>query len=409
MEDGTYYKLCGGTFFTLLLQARKQRTVIRGRYENKPDSLSEPNVFAGLIKVAKPGYIEPEKQKTELKEQEGKKLKKITSDFKNCKGAKKFESVPFMLPPIIEIFDKRIRNEYKAVLNDMQEFTNNFIDMGIGIWLVERLLDLVESDKSIKDAELFYLCQNGQPMSKAELCDLSKIGLDVYLSSFLLGIWHFIICNKPDNIEGRHTIISWHEKNEVAGRLGKYIGPKKSNIKRKIKIIGLAEAGEGTDTTTDTVLQNNDRLTHKIINDLDNEIDTQVVETSQIQTPSDQMKKKFKEAIEKYNIAEFMNSGELAPLPRFFDFVNEIKSKVLYLSVGSQKEWMYEKIRDFTLNLESYNGILAMVRPSYSEFFDLINTNEALLNDFEKRVVPLRHLVNSLYGEICDGETLYVY
>ena len=203
MEDVTYYKLCGGTFFTLLLQARKQRTVIRGRYENKPDSLSEPNVFTGLIKVAKPGYIEPEKQKTELKEQEGKKLKKITSDFKNCKGAKKSESVPFMLPPIIEIFDKRVRNEYKVVLNDMQEFTNNFIDMGIGIWLVERLLDLVESDKSIKDAELFYICQNGQPMSKAEFCDLSKIGLDVYLSSFLLGIWHFIICNKPDNTEGR--------------------------------------------------------------------------------------------------------------------------------------------------------------------------------------------------------------
>lgn len=291
----------------------------------------------------------------------------------------------------------------------MQEFTNNFIDTGIGIWLVERLLDLVESDKSIRDTELFYVCKNGQPISKANLCDLSKNGLDVCLSAFLLGIWHFIIFNKPDNNEGRATIISWHEKNEVAERLGKYMGPKKSNVKRQIKLIGLDEAGGNTDTTTDTALQNNDPLTHKIINDLDNEIDTQVVETSQNQTPSDQMKKKFKEAIEKYNIAEFMNSGELAPSPRVFDFVNEIKSKVLYLSVGSQKEWMYEKIRDFTLNLESYNGILAMVRPSYSEFFDLINTNEALLNDFEKRVVPLRHLVNSLYGEICDGETLYVY
>lgn len=405
MEDDTYYKLCGGTFFTLLLQARKQRTVIRGRYENKRDSLSEPNVFAGLIKVAKPGYIEPEKQKTELKEQEEKKLKKITSEFKNCKC----ESVSFTLPPIIEIFDKRVKNEYKAALNDMQEFTNNFIDTGIGIWLVERLLDLVESDKSIMDTELFYVCKNGQPMSKANLCDLSKNGLNVCLSAFLLGIWHFIIFNKPDNNEGRATIISWHEKNEVAERLGKYMGPKKSNVKRQIKLIGLDEAGGNTDTTTDTALQNNDPLTHKIINDLDNEIDTQVVETSQNQTPSDQMKKTFKEAIEKYNIAEFMNSGELAPSRRVFDFVNEIKSKVLYLSVGSQKECMYEKIRDFTLNLESYNGILAMVRPSYGEFFDLINTNEALLNDFEKRVVPLRHLANSLYGEICDGETLYVY
>ena len=67
MEEDTNYKLCGGTFFTLLLEARQQRTVIRGRYEKKHDNLSEPQVFAGLIKVVKPEYIEPAQQKPELR------------------------------------------------------------------------------------------------------------------------------------------------------------------------------------------------------------------------------------------------------------------------------------------------------------------------------------------------------
>lgn len=410
MKDGTYDKLCGGTFFTLLLQVRKQRTAIRRRYENERDSFSEPNIFAGLIKVAKPGYIEPEKQKYGLKEHEGKKLKKITSNFKNCNGTKKSESVPLILPAIIETFDKRVKNEYSSVLNDMQEFTNNFIDVDdTDNWLIERLIDLVEADMSIQNAEVFYVCPTGQPISKHELCKLSKCGLDVCLPAFLLGIWHFIICNQLDNNEGRDTIVRWHERNEVEGRLGRFIGPEKSNVERQIKIIGLDESGECTDNTADTVLENDDSFTHRIINDLDNEIETQVVEASQNKTRSEQMKEIFKETIEKYKIAGFMNRDELVPSGLIFAFEREIKSNVLDAFIGSQKEWMYEKIRDFIIELDRYNGILSMVRPSYGEFFYLINANEALLNDFEKSVVPLRQSINSLYGEICNGETLYVY
>ena len=137
--------------------------------------------------------------------------------------------------------------------------------------------------------------------------------------------------------------------------------------------------------------------------------EVEVGSTSQNETISELMLKIFKQAIEKYNIAGFMNSDELAPSRMVFDFVDEIKSKVLYQFVGSQKEWMYEKIHDFTLKLESYNHILTMVRQSYREIFYLINEKEESLNDFEKSVLPFRQLVGSLYSEICDGETLFVY
>jgi len=137
--------------------------------------------------------------------------------------------------------------------------------------------------------------------------------------------------------------------------------------------------------------------------------EVQIEITSQNETTSQLMLKIFKRAIKKYNIAEFMNSDELVPSSKVFDFVNEIKSKVFSPFIGSQKEWMYEKIREFTLKLESYNHILTMVRQSYREIFYLINEKEESLNDFEKSVLPFRQLVDSLYSEICDGETLFVY
>ena len=81
---------------------------------------------------------------------------------------------------------------------------------------------------------------------------------------------------------------------------------------------------------------------------------------------------------------------------------------MLFRYIGSQKELIYRKISEFTAKLENYNHILTMVRQSYCEIFYLINENEDRLNEFEKSVVPLRRLVNSLYGEICDGETFFV-
>ena len=48
-----YPRLCGGTYFTLLLQALKQRTNARGRVASERDGLSNPEVLSGLIRVAK--------------------------------------------------------------------------------------------------------------------------------------------------------------------------------------------------------------------------------------------------------------------------------------------------------------------------------------------------------------------
>lgn len=58
-----YPCLCGGTFFTLVLQALRQRMNAREHYKGDSDGLSDPEVLVGLIKVINPAYTNPGKEK----------------------------------------------------------------------------------------------------------------------------------------------------------------------------------------------------------------------------------------------------------------------------------------------------------------------------------------------------------
>ena len=51
MTINEYPRLCGGTFFTLVLQALRQRMNAREHYDGDSDGLSDPEVLVGLIRV----------------------------------------------------------------------------------------------------------------------------------------------------------------------------------------------------------------------------------------------------------------------------------------------------------------------------------------------------------------------
>ena len=51
MTNNDYPRLCGGTFFILVLQALRQRMKAREHYKGESDGLKDPNVLVGLIKV----------------------------------------------------------------------------------------------------------------------------------------------------------------------------------------------------------------------------------------------------------------------------------------------------------------------------------------------------------------------
>ena len=75
MTTNEYPRLCGGTFFTLVLQALRQRMKAREHYSGDSDGLSDPEVLVGLIRVINPDYADPGKEN----------LKGTANNYKACK------------------------------------------------------------------------------------------------------------------------------------------------------------------------------------------------------------------------------------------------------------------------------------------------------------------------------------
>jgi len=193
-----YPRLCGGTFFTLVLQALQQRMNAREHYDGDSDGLSDPEVLVGLIKVINPAYTDPGKER----------LKTIVNNYKRCESSTS-TYFPFSDDQVVAAFDRTVRTDYQTALNGMVEFVNDFLDVSKAVHkdanLVRALVDLIQQDQSIESETEFYVGQNGEKKKKAALGDLKE----VCLPSFLLGVWHFVVVNRKDNSVGKKTYDVW--------------------------------------------------------------------------------------------------------------------------------------------------------------------------------------------------------
>ena len=193
-----YPRLCGGTFFTLVLQALRQRMKAREHYSGDSDGLSDPEVLVGLIKVINPDYTDPGKEN----------LKGTANNYKACKISNS-TYLPFDDEQVISAFDSKVKTAYQSVLNRMVGFVNDFLDMSETVHkdvnLIRAIVDLVQQDQTIKAGDEFFIGQNGEKKKKATLGDLKE----VCLPSFLLGVWHFIVVNRKDNGIGKATYDVW--------------------------------------------------------------------------------------------------------------------------------------------------------------------------------------------------------
>lgn len=242
-----YPRLCGGTFFTLLLQAIKQRTKARQRIAGERDGLSETDLLIGLIRVAYPEYRATADSS----------FKTNTSDYKKCKISTS-SYLPFDWSANIEGFDKKVTADYQTPLHAMSRFVNNFIEVGTSAGkdgrLVKALLELVHDDKTIMDDQQLYCLESGQPITKSKLITISEI----CLPAFLLGIWHFIFVNRRDNTVGSATFNAWHKSPAIKRAKKEFIGLTGVSVTHAIKVsvIGETEINEApinelqTETTT---------------------------------------------------------------------------------------------------------------------------------------------------------------
>lgn len=207
MTTNEYPCLCGGTFFTLVLQALRQRMNAREHYKGDSDGLSDPEVLVGLIKVINPAYTNPGKEK----------LRAIVNNYKRCETSTS-TYFPFDDDQVVTAFDMTVKTDYQTSLNGMIKFVNDFLDVNKTIHkdinLVRALVDLIQQDQSIKASDEFYIEPNGEKKKKAALGDLKK----VCLPSFLVGVWHYVVVNRRDNAVGKKTYDVWCPSNGRAPR-----------------------------------------------------------------------------------------------------------------------------------------------------------------------------------------------
>ncbi|WP_055668219.1 NB-ARC domain-containing protein [Desnuesiella massiliensis] len=235
MGNCNYPRLCGGTFYTLMLQAKKQRLKARDRCSGGSDGLSDGDVLLGLIRVAQPQFMEPAAST----------FAQNTSTYKSC-NISNSTYLPFNETSFKSAFDVRIKTKYPEALAAMREFVIRFIDTGNEMKcerLVKALLELIKTDESITDKYVFFYSGDGQPIKKAVICSLT----DISLQSFLLGVWHFIVMNRTDNTVGRNTFEQWHEKPDTKGQQWRFISRIGENNTQPIKITILETRTDDTE------------------------------------------------------------------------------------------------------------------------------------------------------------------
>ena len=204
-------RLCGGTFFTLLLQARKPRKGIREHYLGTSDGLSEPEMLIALAKIVMPDFSEP------LDSMEAT-IKGNAFDYKSCKNAGG-TYFPFGDSAALKAFDDRIKNDYRSALMMMCGFVDAFIDIGGSTKkderLVRALVELVCLDDTVDNERRFYINAGGAPSKKSDFFTLS----DISLQPFLLGVLHFAVCRIEGNTIGKETYEAWCPPQGGAPRL----------------------------------------------------------------------------------------------------------------------------------------------------------------------------------------------
>ena len=206
MDDGFYPRLCGGTFFCLLVQFKRQRVSARNTANKKSDGLSEPKMLADLIHVADPSYERPEENV----------FKSHASRYKSCSISSN-TYLPFDKQDFVNRFDKAIKENYDEVILSMEAFCNFYLVSSSSTppnpSLFNALVNLIAEDKSIADTDNVCIQPNGSFLNKLGISSLSR----VQYQPFLLGIWHFIVVNRPNNIIGKETYNSWYPPSSIPG------------------------------------------------------------------------------------------------------------------------------------------------------------------------------------------------
>lgn len=178
--------LCGGIFFTLVLQARKTPK------KNQGECLRD---LLGIYDQSAKGIS-------------GNSLKTIASRFRNCDPELTSDYIRFGNPAVAEAFRERARESYDEIIDEIKAFCDKYLDLKLhGRWLVRALLELIEKDDLQKDNAKFVVLPECLPLYKSDLKDLKVVNF----YNFILGVWVHVCINCQDNGVGQQTYLDMTE------------------------------------------------------------------------------------------------------------------------------------------------------------------------------------------------------
>lgn len=201
MENRDKWRLCGGTFFSLISDARNQMPSHAEMYDGVKSGISEPETLLALARIVTPSIPEP-------MESEKGSFRDGTLDFKSCIGWG-WKQFLFRDKSAKKSFDDRIKGDYSECLARMTAFTNKFLVLHSysrkDEYLVKALLELLDADTTISSDTSFCVKEDGSTITKAELLAAQEICLE----PFLLGLWHYCIVRVKKNTIGKDTYGEW--------------------------------------------------------------------------------------------------------------------------------------------------------------------------------------------------------
>lgn len=194
-------RLCGGTFFALLLDAKVEAMSQREHWKGHKDERVIPNLMSRLLWAMNGAEVNLS----------GKALETFGSNVNKYRLCKINGGAHLRLKKTdteVKAFDRLIRENYSAALHRMDTFLQDVLDFREELRkpedFVKALMDTVSQDRSCDDKEFFVL-EDGDSIPGCEVIALQE----VCLPAFVLGMWHAALMIPDNNKIGEATINEW--------------------------------------------------------------------------------------------------------------------------------------------------------------------------------------------------------
>lgn len=198
MDDMDYFRLCGGTLFTLIVDAALQKPTNGELFTGAENLITDENLLTSLLRIAIPS------------------LPELSPDdalrFKQCKG-KTSRKLRTAKGEIGKALTDRMNSNLSTCVQEMAAFISKFLDTPRKKEqkLVIALLELIEQDQDIHSEHLFRVCPDGKTISKRDMSEM----IVVNTPSFLLGVLLYTLTETKDNTIGQDTYNAWCPKVDV--------------------------------------------------------------------------------------------------------------------------------------------------------------------------------------------------